>query len=130
MGRVARRAVDELGGLDVLVTCAGIDGSGLLAEQDEATWLRVIDVNLNGTYRAIRACLGPMMERRRGRIVTISSIFGKMGGYGFVTAYAASKHGVIGLTRALAAELGSQGDRKSTRLNSSHIQKSRMPSSA
>jgi NAD(P)-dependent dehydrogenase (short-subunit alcohol dehydrogenase family) len=109
MAEVARRAVDELGRLDVLVTCAGIDGSGLLTEQDEAAWTRVIDVNLCGTYRAIRACLPPMLERRAGRIITISSVFGKAGGSGFVTAYAASKHGVIGLTRALAAELGSQG---------------------
>jgi NAD(P)-dependent dehydrogenase (short-subunit alcohol dehydrogenase family) len=106
---LAGRAVKEFGRLDVVVTCAGIDGSGLLMAQDEGTWTRVIDVNLNGTYRAIRACLPPMMARGSGRIVTISSILGKMGGHGFVTAYAASKHGVIGLTRALASELGSQG---------------------
>lgn len=103
------RAVAELGGLDALVTCAGIDGPGLLAEQDEASWTRVIDVNLNGTYRAIRAALPEMMRRGSGRIVTIASVFGRMGGHGFITAYAASKHGVIGLTRALAAELGAQG---------------------
>jgi NAD(P)-dependent dehydrogenase (short-subunit alcohol dehydrogenase family) len=93
----------------VLVTCAGVDGSGLLSEQDERDWTRVIDVNLNGTYRAIRAALPRMMAQRAGRIVTISSIFGRTGGYGYVTAYAASKHGVIGLTRALAVELGAQG---------------------
>jgi NAD(P)-dependent dehydrogenase (short-subunit alcohol dehydrogenase family) len=109
MTAMARRALDEFDRLDVLVTCAGIDGSGLLVEQSEAVWTRVVDVNLNGTYRAIRACLPAMIERRHGRIVTISSVLGKMGGSGFVTAYSASKHGVIGLTRALAAELGSQG---------------------
>ena len=109
MAALARRAVDELGRLDVLVTCAGIPGAGLLAEQDEKDWTRVIDVNLNGTYRAIRAVLPQMMAQRAGRIVTIASVLGKMGGYGYVTAYAASKHGVIGLTRSLAAELGSQG---------------------
>jgi meso-butanediol dehydrogenase/(S,S)-butanediol dehydrogenase/diacetyl reductase len=109
MRALAGRAVAELGGLDVLVTCAGIDGPGLLAEQDEASWTQVIDVNLNGTYRAVRAALPEMMRRGRGRIVTIASVFGKMGGHGFITAYAASKHGVVGLTRALAAELGSQG---------------------
>lgn len=106
---MAAVAVREFGRLDVLVTCAGLGLSGLLAEQDEAEWLRVIDVNLNGTYRAIRAVLPQMMAQRAGRIVTIASILGKMGGFGYVSAYAASKHGVVGLTRALAAELGSQG---------------------
>ena len=102
-------AVREFGRLDVLVTCAGLGLSGLLAEQDEADWLRVVDVNLNGTYRAIRAALPQMMAQRSGRIVTIASILGKIGGFGYVSAYTASKHGVVGLTRALAAELGSQG---------------------
>ena len=109
MRALAGRALEVFGRLDVLITCAGVGGSGLLAEQDEAEWLRVIDVNLGGTYRAIRAALPAMMDQRSGRIITISSIFGRIGAYGFVTAYAASKHGVIGLTRALAAELGSQG---------------------
>ena len=109
MEAMAARAVDAFGALDVLVTCAGVAGGGLLAEQPELDWTRVIDVNLNGTYRAIRAVLPQMMRQGRGRIITISSIFGRMGGYGFVSAYAASKHGVIGLTRALATELASQG---------------------
>ena len=102
-------AVREHGRLDVVVTCAGLGLSGLLAEQSEVDWLRVVDVNLNGTYRAIRAALPQMMAQRAGRVVTIASILGKMGGFGYVSAYAASKHGVVGLTRALAAELGSQG---------------------
>ncbi len=106
---LAAYSVDTWGGLDVLVTCAGIDGAGLFVEQDEASWRRVIDVNLLGTYRAIRAALPEMMRRRSGRIITIASVFGKSGGFGYITAYAASKHAVIGLTRALATELGSQG---------------------
>jgi NAD(P)-dependent dehydrogenase (short-subunit alcohol dehydrogenase family) len=69
----------------------------------------VIDVNLMGTYRAIRAALPLMMAQREGRIITIASVLGKHGGHGFVTAYATSKHGVIGLTRSVAAELGSLG---------------------
>jgi len=109
MTALAALAVREHGRLDVLVTCAGLGLSGLLAEQDEADWLRVIDVNLNGTYRAIRAALPQMMAQRAGRVITIASILGKMGGFGYVSAYAASKHGVVGLTRALAAEVGSQG---------------------
>src|SRR2546425_945112 len=106
---LAERSLREFGGLDVLVTCAGLGLSGLLLDQDEEEWTRVIDVNLNGTYRAIRAALPQMMAQGGGRIITIASILGKMGGYGFVSAYAASKHGVVGLTRALAAELGAQG---------------------
>ena len=109
MEAMAARALEVFGALDVLVTCAGVAGGGLLAEQPETSWTRVIDVNLNGTYRAVRAVLPQMMRQGRGRIITISSIFGRMGGNGFVSAYAASKHGVIGLTRALAAELASQG---------------------
>ncbi|HEV8441656.1 MAG TPA: SDR family NAD(P)-dependent oxidoreductase [Methylomirabilota bacterium] len=109
MRGLAARAVDEFGSLDVLVTCAGIGGGGLLLEQDEGDWIRVVDVNLNGTYRAIRAALPRMMAQGQGRIITISSVYGRMGGSSFITAYAASKHGVIGLTRALAAEVASQG---------------------
>ncbi len=109
MERMAARAVDELGALDVLVTAAGVSGTGLLLEQPEAEWLQVLDINLGGTYRAIRAALPRMMAQKQGRIVTISSVYGRTGGSGFVTAYASSKHGVIGLTRALAAEVASQG---------------------
>ena len=109
MTALSALAVREFGRLDALVTCAGLGLSGLLAEQDERDWLRVIDVNLNGTYRAIRAALPQMMAQRSGRIVTVASILGKVGGFGYVSAYTASKHGVVGLTRALAAELGSQG---------------------
>jgi NAD(P)-dependent dehydrogenase (short-subunit alcohol dehydrogenase family) len=109
MQALAALAEREHGRLDVLVTCAGLGLSGLLAAQSEADWLRVIEVNLNGTYRAIRAALPRMMAQGTGRIVTIASVLGKMGGSGYVSAYVASKHGVIGITRALAAELGSQG---------------------
>jgi NAD(P)-dependent dehydrogenase (short-subunit alcohol dehydrogenase family) len=109
MTALADLAVRQHGRLDVLVTCAGLGLSGLLAEQAERDWLRVVEVNLNGTYRAIRAALPPMMGQGRGRIVTIASVLGKVGGFGYVSAYTASKHGVIGLTRALAAEMGSQG---------------------
>ncbi|HXH82292.1 MAG TPA: SDR family NAD(P)-dependent oxidoreductase [Candidatus Tectomicrobia bacterium] len=109
MGALVATAERELGGVDVLVTCAGLGLSGLLVEQPEDEWTRVVEVNLNGTYRAIRAALPAMMRRGAGRIVTIASVLGKVGGSGFVSAYVASKHGVIGLTRALAAELGSQG---------------------
>jgi NAD(P)-dependent dehydrogenase (short-subunit alcohol dehydrogenase family) len=109
MAALVALAVREHGRLDVLVTCAGLGLSGLLTEQTEADWLRVVEVNLSGTYRAIRAALPVMMAQRSGRIVTIASVLGKFGGFGYVSAYVASKHGVVGLTRALAAEMGSQG---------------------
>jgi NAD(P)-dependent dehydrogenase (short-subunit alcohol dehydrogenase family) len=109
MEAMAARAVTEWGALDVLVTAAGVSGTGLLLEQPESEWIAVIDVNLSGTYRAIRAALPQMMRQKQGRIVTISSVYGRAGGSGFVSAYAASKHGVIGLTRAVAGEVASQG---------------------
>ncbi len=109
MQTLVTTAQREHGAIDVLVTCAGLGLSGLLSSQDEADWLRVVEVNLNGTYRAIREALPRMIERGHGRIITIASVLGKIGGSGYVTAYVASKHGVIGLTRALAAELGAQG---------------------
>ena len=109
MQTLVTTAQREHGAIDVLVTCAGLGLSGLLTSQDEADWLRVVEVNLNGTYRAIREALPRMIERGHGRIITIASVLGKIGGSGYVTAYVASKHGVIGLTRALAAELGAQG---------------------
>ncbi len=109
MEAMARRAVAELGRLDILVTCAGLGWSGLVLDQDEAEWRRVIEVNLVGTYLAARMVLPQMMAQRNGRIITISSAYGKHGGYGFITAYVASKHGVIGFTRALAAEVASLG---------------------
>lgn len=109
MEALAARAVADGGSLDVLVTCAGLGDAGRLVEQDERAWLGVIDVNLSGTYRAIRAALPHMMARGQGRVVTVASVLARWGGFGFVTAYAASKHGVLGLTRALAAEVGAQG---------------------
>src|SRR5262249_34765168 len=109
MTALGERAGGELGGLDVLGTCGGVANPGLLVEEGEDPWTRGMDVNLVGTYRAIRAALPEMMRRGRGRIVTIASVYGKVGGAGFITAYVASKHGVIGLTRALAAEMGGQG---------------------
>ncbi len=109
MEAMATRAVREWGALDVLVTAAGVSGTGLILDQPEADWLAVIDINLSGTYRAIRAVLPQMIRQKQGRIVTISSVYGRAGGSGFISAYAASKHGVIGLTRAVAGEVASQG---------------------
>jgi len=99
----------QFGRLDILVNNAGIVEAGWLLEQPESSWRRVIEVNLIGTYLATRAVLPQMMSQREGRIINIASVYGRHGGFGFVSAYVASKHGVIGLTRALAAELGTLG---------------------
>ncbi|MFQ5899748.1 MAG: SDR family NAD(P)-dependent oxidoreductase [Candidatus Methylomirabilia bacterium] len=109
LGQMTERVVGEFGRLDILVNNAGIAEPGWLLEQPEASWRRVIEVNLIGTYLASRVVLPQMTVQREGRIINIASVYGRHGGFGFVSAYAASKHGVIGLTRALASELGVLG---------------------
>jgi NAD(P)-dependent dehydrogenase (short-subunit alcohol dehydrogenase family) len=91
--------------LDVLVNNAGVGGGEPVAGSDIARWRRVVDTNVTGTYLVTREALGLM--RDGGRIVNISSVLGRFGVPGY-TAYCASKHGVIGFTRALALELASR----------------------
>ena len=93
---------EHIGHLDILVNNAGIGGGEPLAGSDAARWRRTIDVNLTGIYLVSRGALGLMGDG--GRIVNISSVLGRFGVPGY-TAYCASKHGVIGFTRALALEL-------------------------
>ncbi|GII80028.1 short-chain dehydrogenase [Sphaerisporangium rufum] len=103
----AERAVTELaeraGGLDAVVTAAGIDACGTLSDVPADRWERVVAVNLLGTASVIRAAL-PYLPEGRGRIVTCASTLG-VRAVSDATAYCASKFGVVGLTRALAAEL-------------------------
>jgi len=117
--RIAARAVDvsdraaveeavaqlasEMGGIDAVVTAAGIDRCGRLDEVDPAEWERVIGVNLLGTVSTVRAAL-PYVERSRGRIVTVASSLA-LRAMPEATAYCASKFAVLGFSRALAAEL-------------------------
>lgn len=102
-------AVRERFGAPLLVVNnAGIVERGRLDEQDEASWRRVVDVNLLGTYLVTRAFLGGMRLERRGRIVNIASISGRLG-TPRLTAYCAAKHAVVGLTRALAEEVRAEG---------------------
>jgi NAD(P)-dependent dehydrogenase (short-subunit alcohol dehydrogenase family) len=99
----AVRAVSKrLGGLDGVVTCAGIDACGKLEDVPGADWDRVIQVNLIGTAAVIRAALPDLLERR-GHVITVASTLG-VRALPDATAYSASKFGVVGLTRALAAE--------------------------
>ncbi|MBW3549229.1 MAG: SDR family oxidoreductase [Actinobacteria bacterium] len=94
--------INEHGGLDGVVTAAGIDASGALGDVDAQAWERVIAVNLVGTAAVVRAAL-PSIIQRRGRVVTVASTLG-LRALGDATAYCASKFGVVGFTRALAVE--------------------------
>jgi NAD(P)-dependent dehydrogenase (short-subunit alcohol dehydrogenase family) len=97
------RAVSaRVGGLDAVVTCAGTDACGRLDEVAPEAWDRVIAVNLVGTVAVVRAAMPDLLERR-GRVVTVASTLG-LRALSDATAYCASKFGVVGFTRALAAE--------------------------
>ena len=96
------------GGPDILVNNAGIVQTASFVKTDEAMWQRHLAVNLNGTYHCTRAALPAMLERGWGRIINVASIAGKTGAP-YISAYAASKHGVLGLTRSLALEVAANG---------------------
>lgn len=92
----------------LLVNNAGISGLSLLADPDDSRWYDIIDTNLNGLYLVTKAVLKRMPDHAGGRIINISSVLGKFGVPGY-TAYCASKHGMIGFTRALALEVVNRG---------------------
>jgi 3-oxoacyl-[acyl-carrier protein] reductase len=106
----AARLVEEAGDVDVLVNNAGLTRDGLLARMSDDDWRQVIDTNLSAVFYTCRAVTRPMMKRRAGAIVNVSSIVGLHGNLG-QTNYAASKAGMIGFTKSLARELGSRGVR-------------------
>lgn len=107
----ARDAIlSRFGRIDVLVCAAGVAGKGLLMDQTDEAYDRIMNTNLFGTFAAIRAVLPCMIERRVGSIVTVSSMWGETGG-ACEALYSASKAGIIGLTRAVAKEVGSAGIR-------------------
>jgi len=100
----------DIGPIDALVNNAGITRDDLIMRLSEDDWRDVIDTNLGGAFFTCRALSRPMLKRRRGSIVNITSIVGVHGNAG-QTNYAASKAGLIGLTKALAKELGGRGIR-------------------
>jgi len=102
--------VAELGGLHVLVNNAGIAVDQLLMRLKDDDWQRQLDVNLTGAFNLTRAVTRPMMKARGGAIVNLSSVVGEMGNAG-QTAYAATKAGLIGLTKSVARELASRSVR-------------------
>lgn len=93
---------------DILVNNAGIAESATLVQTDDELWHRHLAINLSGTFYCTRAALPSMIERRWGRIINIASIAGKTGAP-YISAYAASKHGVLGLTRSVAHEVAQLG---------------------
>jgi 3-oxoacyl-[acyl-carrier protein] reductase len=107
--RVVREVVDALGPIDILVNCAGISmGAPIGAETYEDAWRLTLAVNLVGYVHMIQACLPHLTRERAGRIVNIASTEG-LGATAYLSPYTVSKHGVVGLTRSLACELGPQG---------------------
>ncbi|MCC6864315.1 MAG: 3-oxoacyl-[acyl-carrier-protein] reductase [Rhodobacteraceae bacterium] len=104
---LVKRATEVMGSVDVLVNNAGITRDGLLMRMSDEDWQLVIDVNLTSTFRLCRDAIRGMMKARWGRIVNISSVVGTTGNGGQVN-YAASKAGMVGLSKSLAAEVASR----------------------
>ena len=92
--------------VSILVNNAGVARSARLGATDDALWREMIGVNLSGTFHCIRTALPALLEAKGGRVVNVASTAGVIG-YPYVAAYCAAKHGVVGLTRALALELAS-----------------------
>lgn len=104
------KAVSVLGQIDVLICNAAIADFGLVTEIKESRWEEIIDTDLNGVFYCIRQVLPAMISRQKGCIITVGSMWGQVGASCEV-AYSAAKAGVIGLTKALAKEVGPSGVR-------------------
>jgi NAD(P)-dependent dehydrogenase (short-subunit alcohol dehydrogenase family) len=107
-GDAVARAFAGMGRVDILVNNAGQAGSAPFGKTDHELWRRMMSVNLDGTYYCMQAALPGMREAGWGRIVNIASTAGLVG-YRYVSAYCAAKHGVVGLTRAVALEVATSG---------------------
>ncbi len=104
---LVKRIEGELGSLDILVNNAGITKDNILVRLSDEDWDAVLDTNLKGSFQVIRAAARGMMKRRSGRIINITSVVGLTGNRGQVN-YAASKAGLVGLTKSVAKELASR----------------------
>ena len=108
LAALPKQAAEAMGGLDILVNNAGMTRDNLFMRMSDEEWDQVIGVNLTATFRLSRAVLRPMMKQRWGRIIGITSIVGVTGNPGQGN-YAAAKAGMIGMSKSLAAEVGSRG---------------------
>ena len=106
--RAFAEARDAAGEISILVNNAGRPASRALAKSDVDFWNQMLEVNLTGTYHCTRAAIASMLSAGWGRIVNVSTTAG-LRGYAYCTAYCAAKHGVIGMTRALALEVAKTG---------------------
>ena len=109
-GKAVDDVVSTMGGLHILVNNAGIALDQLVMRQKDEDWRRTLDVNLGGAFYLIRAATRPMMKARSGSIVNLASVVGEMGNAG-QAAYAATKAGLVGLTKSVARELASRNIR-------------------
>ena len=105
---IVTAAVSAFGGLDGVVPCAGISREEALETHDDAFWDATLAINVTAVFRLVRAAIPALRDSGRGRVVTIGSVMSSFGAPGLV-AYTASKHAVLGMTRAMAAELGPYG---------------------
>lgn len=103
-----KKVVEEHGQMDILVNNAGITRDGLIMRMKDEDWNMVLDINLKGAFNGIKAVTRTMMKQKSGRIINISSVVGLTGNAGQAN-YAASKAGLIGLTKSTAKELSSRG---------------------
>lgn len=104
IGKAATKSLDKFNRIDILVNNAGITKDALLVRMKRSDWDDVINTNLTGVFNWMKACAKPMMKQKSGRIVNISSIIGLVGNTGQGN-YAASKAGILGLTKSAAREL-------------------------
>ncbi len=108
MAEVVAAGIDAFGRIDICVANAGVTGYGKFHELDDDTWNDMIDVDLTGTFKTIRAVLPHMLERRYGRVIATSSMAGRMGNANLAH-YVAAKWGVIGMVKSLAMEVANKG---------------------
>lgn len=108
VNEMVSKTLDRLGRIDILINNAGITVDSLLIRLKEADWDKVIEVNLKGTFNCLKSVARPMLKAKYGKIVNVASVIGLIGNVGQAN-YAASKAGIIGLTRSAARELAPRG---------------------